>query len=57
MKLLAAMTELFVQAFQVTRPQPDQQHRVQILIGGLTLLVLLIVATLIAGMLIWASQA
>ena len=54
MKLLAALTEFFINAFQITRPRPDQQQRAQIIIGGLTLVVLLLVLGLIVGMLVSA---
>ncbi len=57
MKLLATLTEVFINAFQITRPAPEQQQRAEILIGGLTLLVLLAGAGLLAGMLFWAFHA
>ena len=57
MKLLAALTELFLNAFQITRPGPEQQQKAQRLIGGLMLLVLFLVAGLLVGMLVWAFRA
>ena len=38
MKLLAFLTEVFLQAFQITRPKPHQERVAQIIIGGLMLL-------------------
>ena len=57
MKLLAALTELFLNAFQITRPRLEQQRRAQLFIGGLTLLILLMGAGLLVGMLVWAFGA
>jgi hypothetical protein len=57
MKLLAALTELFVNIFQITRPRPEHQRRAYLLVGGLTLAVLLLVAGLTVGMLVWAFHA
>ncbi len=54
MKLLAALTELFVNLFQITRPRPEHQRRAYLLVGGLTLAMLLLVAGLTVGMLLWA---
>ncbi len=57
MGLLAILTEFFVQAFQITRPRPEQQRRAELILGGLTLAALLLVAALLAGMLLWAMRA
>ena len=57
MKLFAWLTELFLSAFQFTRPAPQQRQRAEILIGGLTLGALLLGAGLLVGMLLWALNA
>ena len=57
MKLFAWLTELFLSAFQITRPAPQQRQRAEILIGGLTLGALLLGAGLLVGMLLWALNA
>jgi hypothetical protein len=57
MKLLEALTELFVNAFGLTRPRADQRQRAYRIIGGLTLLALVLAAALIVGMLVWAFRA
>ncbi|HEY0784729.1 MAG TPA: hypothetical protein VGD62_02590 [Acidobacteriaceae bacterium] len=54
MRVLAMLTELFLSAFQITRPRPEQEQRTQLVIGGLMLLVLGVVAVLLAGLLVWA---
>ncbi len=56
-QLFAALTELFLNAFQITRPRPEQQQRAQMLIGGLTLVVVVGVLGLLVGMLVWAFHA
>ena len=56
MKLLSILTEVFLQAFQITRPAPEKRQRAEMLIGGLTLLVLLAGAGLLLGMLVWAVR-
>ncbi len=57
MKLLPALTELFLNAFQITRPRPEQRSQAERVIGGLMLLVLVLVAGLLVGMLVWAFHA
>jgi hypothetical protein len=57
MRVLAALTELFVNAFQITRPRPEQQKQAEWIIGGTTLLFLLLAAGLLIGMLVWALHA
>ena len=57
MKMLAALTELFVNVFQITRPRPEQQRRAYLIVGGLTLATLLLVGGMIIGMLVWAFHA
>jgi hypothetical protein len=44
MKLLAWLTETFIQTFGITRPRPDQQRAAQLVIGGFLLLMILGVA-------------
>jgi hypothetical protein len=44
MKLLAWLTETFIQTFGITRPRPEQQRTAQLVIGGLLLAFILFVA-------------
>ncbi|HEX4039540.1 MAG TPA: hypothetical protein VHX37_15885 [Acidobacteriaceae bacterium] len=44
MKLLAWLTETFIQTFGITRPRPEQQRRAQFVIGGFLLAFILLVA-------------
>ncbi|MGA7524515.1 MAG: hypothetical protein WBW84_18835 [Acidobacteriaceae bacterium] len=44
MKLLAWLTETFIQTFGITRPRPEQQRTAQLVLGGFLLAFLLIVA-------------
>lgn len=44
MKLLAWLTETFIQTFGITRPRPEQQRTAQIVIGGFLLAFILLVA-------------
>lgn len=37
MKLLAWITELFIETFGITRPKPDQQRMTNLVIGGFLL--------------------
>jgi hypothetical protein len=37
MKLLAWLTEAFINTFGITRPRPEQQRTAQLLIGGFVL--------------------
>jgi hypothetical protein len=37
MKLLAYLTELFIDTFGITRPRPEQQRTVNLVIGGFML--------------------
>jgi hypothetical protein len=57
MRVLAALTELFVNAFQITRPRPEQRKQAEWIIGGTTLLFILLAAGLLIGMLVWAFHA
>ena len=38
MKLLAYLTELFIDTFGITRPKPEQERTVNLVIGGFLLL-------------------
>jgi high-affinity Fe2+/Pb2+ permease len=44
MKLLAWLTEMFINTFGITRPRPEQQRTAQLVIGGFLLAVILAVA-------------
>lgn len=44
MKLLAWLTETFIQTFGITRPRPEQQRTAQLIIGGFLLAFILFVA-------------
>ncbi len=57
MKLLATLTMLFVDAFGLTRPRPDQQRRAYLIIGGSMVAAILLALGLIAAMLWWAFHA
>lgn len=52
MKLLAWLTETFIQTFGITRPRPEQQRTAQLVIGGFLLAVILAVAGIILLLLI-----
>jgi hypothetical protein len=43
LKLLASLTETFIATFGITRPQPEQQRLVNLLIGGSLLAIMLVV--------------
>ncbi|MGC2301191.1 MAG: hypothetical protein WA476_20470 [Acidobacteriaceae bacterium] len=47
MKLLAWLTETFINTFGITRPRPEQQRTAQLLIGGFLLAFILLVAAVI----------
>jgi hypothetical protein len=57
MKLLATLTMLFVDAFGLTRPRPDQQRRAYLIIGGSMVAAILLALGLIAAMLWWTFHA
>ncbi|MGA8108321.1 MAG: hypothetical protein WBD46_09310 [Acidobacteriaceae bacterium] len=44
MKLLAWLTETFIQTFGITRPRPGQVRKAQMIIGGFLLAFILLVA-------------
>lgn len=44
MKLLAWLTDAFIQTFGITRPRPEQQRTAQLLLGGFLLAFILTVA-------------
>jgi hypothetical protein len=48
MKLLAWLTESFIQTFGITRPRPEQQRTAQLILGGFLLAFLLVVAAVMA---------
>ncbi len=47
MKLLAWLTEGFITVFGITRPRPEQERVVQLVIGGFLLAFLLVIASLV----------
>lgn len=51
MKLLAWLTETFIATFGITRPRPEQERTMQLLIGGALLAVMLAVASVITFLL------
>jgi hypothetical protein len=53
MKLLAFLTETFINTFGITRPRPEQEKRVNLIIGGF-LLAILLLAFGIVGCLVYA---
>lgn len=48
MKLLAWLTETFIQTFGITRPRPDQEKKAQLVLGGFLLAIILGVAAVMA---------
>jgi hypothetical protein len=56
MKLLAWLTEMFINTFGITRPRPEQQRMAQFVIGGFLLAVIL-GATAILSLLLIATHA
>jgi hypothetical protein len=52
MKLLAWLTEAFINTFGITRPRPEQQRTVQWIIGGFLLAVILGAAGVTAFLLV-----
>lgn len=48
MKLLAWLTDAFIQTFGITRPRPEQQRTAQLILGGFLLAFLLLVAAVMA---------
>ncbi len=57
MKLLTTLTMLFVDAFGLTRPQPEQQRRADLIIGGAMVGAILLAFGLIVAMFWWAFHA
>jgi hypothetical protein len=47
-KLLAWLTDAFIQTFGITRPRPEQQKTAQLILGGFLLAFLLLVAAVMA---------
>jgi len=45
MKLLAWLTDAFIQTFGITRPRPEQQRTAQLVLGGFLLAFILVVAS------------
>jgi len=48
MKLLAWLTDAFIQTFGITRPRPEQQRTAQLVLGGFLLAFILLVAAVMA---------
>lgn len=44
MKLLAWLTETFINTFGISRPRPEQERTAQLIIGGFLLAFILLVA-------------
>lgn len=44
MKILAWLTETFINTFGITRPRPEQERTAQLIIGGFLLAFILLVA-------------
>jgi hypothetical protein len=57
MKPLSILTEFFLNAFQITRPAPDQRRRVELILGGAVLAALSLAAAFLGGLLVWAFHA
>ncbi len=57
MRLLATLTMLFVDAFGLTRPRPEQQQKAYLIIGGAMVGAILLALGLIVAMLWWAFHA
>lgn len=57
MKLLAWLTEVFINTFGITRPRPEQERRAQLLIGGFVLALLFGGFALIALLLLAAHYS
>lgn len=56
MKLLAWITELFIETFGITRPKPEQQRTTNLVIGGF-LLAFATIALGIVGFLVFQITA
>lgn len=56
MKLLAWITELFIETFGITRPKPEQQRTTNLVIGGF-LLAFTTIALGIVGFLVFQITA
>jgi hypothetical protein len=52
MKLLAWLTEIFINTFGITRPRPEQQRVAQFVIGGFLLAVILGAAAILSFVLV-----
>ncbi len=50
MKLLEWLTETFIAVFGITRPNPEQQKRTNLLIGGFLLTVVLVAFSVVGVM-------
>jgi len=56
MKLLAWLTDMFIQTFGITRPRPEQQRTAQLILGGFLLAFILVVAC-VMGFLVYELHA
>lgn len=52
MKLLEWLTETFITTFGITRPRPEQQRTVQLVIGGFLLVAILVAAAILIFLLL-----
>jgi hypothetical protein len=57
MKLLAWLTEIFINTFGITRPRPEQERVAQIVIGGFLLAFILGAAAILAFLLVVIHSA
>jgi hypothetical protein len=48
MKLLAFLTETFINTFGITRPSPGQEKRTELILGGFLLTVLVLAFGIVA---------
>ncbi|HTV06774.1 MAG TPA: hypothetical protein VME86_15505 [Acidobacteriaceae bacterium] len=56
MRLLALLTDAFIAVFGITPPKPEQRRRVNLLIGGFLLAVILVAFGAVGGMVLMVSR-
>jgi len=57
MKLLAYLTELFIDTFGITRPKPEQQRTANLVIGGFMLVFGIAVLTVMTFLVVQISAS